>query len=184
MANVLRHFLRLSISPNCSRNIVLELLVRIQVQSMHVLLKIVSSPPYWSPVSKSFPRPILDLSKRMVAIILSSSTTISFSVLLNRVLLGRTYRGIRGVLNILDFYLIVFLQTGYGRFFLSGFTYGQLNIVPDMFTASGSSARHRNRSKYSILQGQCTLPHPELIKRSCDQILHIFQKTLYSSKMS
>ena len=93
MANVLRHFLQLSISLNCSRNIVLELLVRIQVQSMHVLLKIVSSPPYWSPVSKSFPHPILDLSKRMFAITLSSSTTISFSVLLNRVLLGRTYRG-------------------------------------------------------------------------------------------
>ena len=194
IANVLRLFLRLSISPNCSRNVILELLVRIQVQSMRALLKTVSSPPYWSPVFMSFPRPTLDLPLRVFAITLSSSTTISSSVLLNQVLLDRTYRGIHGVLNILGSYLNVFLQIGYGNFFFFDiwlFTYGQQlkkNCTPDMFTASESSTRHRNRSKYSILQGQCIiLTHPELmivIERSCDQILHLFQKNLYSSKMS
>jgi hypothetical protein len=117
MANALRHYLQLSISPNCSRNIILDSLIRIRVQSMRVLLKIVFSRPYWSPVSKSFPCPTSDLSLWILAITLSSSTTISSSVLLNRVPLDRTYRGIHGVLNILGFYIIVFLQTGCGNFF-------------------------------------------------------------------
>ena len=82
---------------------------------MRVLLKIVSSPPYWSPVSKSFPYPILDLSLGIFAVTPSSSTTISSSVLLNRILLDRTYCGIHGVLNILGSYLVVFLQTGCGK---------------------------------------------------------------------
>ena len=116
MVDVLRLFLRLSISPNCSRNILLELLIRIQVQSMRALLKIVSSPLYWSPVSKSFPRSIMDLSLGISAITPSLSTTISSLVLRNRALLDRTYRGIYGVLNILGFYLNVFLQTGCGNF--------------------------------------------------------------------
>lgn len=114
MANVLRHSLRLFISLNCSQDIILKLLIRIQVQCMRVLLKIVFSPPSWSPVSRSFPCPILDLG--IFAITLSLSTTISSSVLLNRVVLDRTYRGNHGVLNILGSYLIVFLQTGCGNF--------------------------------------------------------------------
>ena len=185
MANVLRHFLRVSISPNCNRNIILDFLIRIRVQFMRVLLKIVFLLPYWSHVSKSFPRPILDLSQGIFAITLSSSTTIGSLVLLNRVLLDRTCRGIHGVLNIPGSYLIVFPQTGCGKFFsLSGLTYGQFNFVPDMFTASESSARHVERSKYLILQGRRILPHLELVKHSYDQILHAFQKNLYSSKMS
>ena len=83
---------------------------------MLVLLKIDSSPPYWSPLSKSFQSPILDLSLKTIVVTLSSSTTISSLVLLNRILLDRTYCGIHGVLNILDSYLVVFLQTGCGNF--------------------------------------------------------------------
>ena len=84
---------------------------------MCVLLKIDSSPPYWSPVSKSFPSPILDLSLKTTVVTLSSSTTISSLVLLSRVLLDLTYCLIHGVLNILDSYLVVvFLQTGCGNF--------------------------------------------------------------------
>ena len=153
---------------------------------MRVLLKIVSSPLYWSLVSKLFPCPILGLSLGIFAITLSLSTTIISPVLLDQILLDRTYRGIHGVLNLLGSYLIVFLQTGCGKisFFISFFIYGKLNVVLDMFTASESSARQRKRSKYSILQGHCIVPQPELVKYSCDQILHVFQKNLYSSKMS
>ena len=48
--------------------IILELLIRIQVQSMRVLLlKVVFSLLYWSRVFKSFPCPILDLPQGIFA---------------------------------------------------------------------------------------------------------------------
>ena len=106
-------FLRVSNSQNCSRNIILELLIPIQVQSMLVLLKIDSSPPSRIQViSVSYIGPVPE----DIVVTLSSSTTISSLVLLNRILLDRTYCGIHGVLNILDSYLVVFLQTGCGKF--------------------------------------------------------------------
>ena len=65
-------------------------------------------------------------------------------------------------------------------FFIWLYLWPTQHCVPDMFMASESSARHQKRSKYSILQDQRILPHPELVKHFCDQILHLSPKNLCS----
>ena len=97
----------------------------------------------------------------------------------------RTYCGIHGVLSILDSYPVVFL--GCGNFFIWLYLYVRTQYyIPDVSTASESSARHRKWFKYSILRGLRIHSHPEPVKHSCDQdqTLHVPQKHIYLFKMS